>query len=125
MDEKKIKKVKKTPDICCTSLIIIKKITILGTVEKKNVVVIIEPSYTSHIQKWNGTAPILNKKDAKIKIIPIIPNGVWKLNVFKNSKFIVPAEIYINTKPKSKIHEIILPKTKYFNPDSTEYSELR
>jgi hypothetical protein len=44
---------------------------IFGTIAKKAVTVVGDPSYISGDHKWKGAAEILKRKDISIKIVPI------------------------------------------------------
>ena len=67
------------------------KAAIFGTIVKKSVTDVGDPSYTSGAHIWNGTAEILNANPTNIKTIPNVNAYSFESRLLAiNSKFVDP-----------------------------------
>ena len=95
---------------------------ILGTTEKKLVIEVGEPWYTSGVHMWKGTAETLKANPTSTKTIPnIIPTLKSELLFAISSKLVDPVKPYIKEQPYNKSPEESALSTKYFIPASEDF----
>ena len=89
-----------------------------------------EPSYTSGVHMWNGTAATLKASPTKSRTMPAISvPSLTSTRVARKawmpSSDVVPVAPYTSATPYKKIAEENAPSTKYLMPASSERARVR